>query len=47
MTEGCLCPAWTLYLNQDAFAELHAESILTVCYLQSSYLALGAACFHG
>lgn len=38
------CP---LYLNQDAFAELHAESILTACYLQPPYLALGVACFGG
>lgn len=38
---------WTLYLNQDAFAELYAESFLSVCYVQSPYLALGAACFPG
>lgn len=30
---------WPLYLNQDAFEELHAESILTAWYLQSPYLA--------
>lgn len=36
---------WPLCLNQDAFAELHAGSILTAYCLQSPYLMLGVAWF--